>query len=343
MEEVLTRLQRALEIIQSTRAELRGHLVTSTATTHESSPPALPSDPAGGPPDHAPPPQTFNYQGERGQQIQEFLNWSDTRFETMVSQGSIETDYRFVPSGEPVWGHPNQYRESLDKLAAGWPAEAFRQSRYFEVTPVPGDGLIVIDFWIAEDVSGVPGFDALGLAGDGRGPTTHPLSPDLAADDSRMMVVIDRETGRGMVTVSPTTVRVIDVPGSIDSLFNDPLFRKGTQYHDILTVPARPIEFGPNPGLTSGVHNNYFEINSSTDSISVDYDAINSVTAPTHLISVDGPLVLDRDASGQYHTSALTDVDAYPSIAVVQYLPDGTRQVIYSQENQPVIPGAVGD
>jgi len=276
--------------------------------------------------------------GELGGQLENLLTMSDNQFDKLVEQGSIDSDYRFTLSGEPVWGTGDD-RRSLDLLAAGHPAAAYRQTSFFEVEAVPGDGVVVVDFWIGDDVSGpiIPF-----LAGDGRG-YVDPLSGHLDLDDSRVTVIIDRENGRAMVTVSPTTIRTIDYPGSIESWLTDPLFQKGNEYTDHITVPARPIVLGPNPGLTSGVHDNYFQVISDGSTIRLDYDSINSVTAAGHVISVDGPIIIEHGDDGTFQVGEGHDPDNYPSIAVVQYLPDGSQQVVYQHDNEPVVPGAIGD
>lgn len=302
----------------SERARVQAEINRIDETLNAALPPEPPATPAG--------PEAFSHisEGHRGQLLTSFMGMEDDHFESMVSRGSFGEEWK-DSLGRPI---------TSANLENGFVAH--RQTRYFNVEAVPGDGIIVADFWIAEDSSG--GF----LAGDGRG-YVDPMNADLGLNDSRMTVMIDRETGRGMITVSPTTVRVVDVPGSLDSLINDPIFTSGTQYNDLITVPARPIVFGPNPGLTSGIHDNYFEINADGNSISIDYDSVNSVTAAAHMISVDGPIVIEHGTDGLFTTSSSNDPDAYPSIAVVQYLPDGTSNVVFSQENEPVIPGAIGD
>jgi len=280
------------------------------------------------------------FEGPRGELLADLMGMSDEAFQRRVNEGSIESDARFSLTGESVWGENGKstagrsHLDTLDLLAAGYPTSNYRTTRYFDVETVPGDGVVVVDFWISEDNSG--GF----LAGDGRG-YVDPMHPELGLDDSRLTIIIDRESGRGMVTLSPTTIRVVDYPGSIDSLISDPFWARGTQYNDLLTVPARPIELGPNPGLTSGVHDNYFQITSDQNSISIDYDSINSVTAPLHVVSVDGSLNIEKGEDGLYSPTSDNRLNAYPSIAVVQYLPDCTQHIIYEQENLPVIPGGL--
>ena len=66
------------------------------------------------------------------------------------------------------------------------------KTRFFQTVPCPGDGLIAIDFHIASEVSG--GF----LKGDNRAVDPDPLRLGKKPDSSRMVVVIDRESGRGL-------------------------------------------------------------------------------------------------------------------------------------------------
>jgi hypothetical protein len=67
---------------------------------------------------------------------------------------------------------------------------------YFPVEQAPGDGIVVVDFFIPQDRS-------LVLRGDDR-ELQDPVQPDLELTDSRVTLVLDRESGRGMVTQSET-------------------------------------------------------------------------------------------------------------------------------------------
>jgi len=206
-----------------------------------------------------------------------------------------------------------------------------RQTRYFETEAHPGDGVLVTEFVIQEESSGP-------LAGDGRPLTDDPLGEELPLDDSRVVVVLDRETGRGVVTVSSSETSVNIVP-RVTPVLDNP----GGVPFDVRLEPAhadaRPIEFDGRD-LTDIVPNNYFEIDASADNVRIDYDVINPLTAPTQVISVDGPIVLERGANGRFEVGEGHSPDLYPAVAVTQYLPDGTRHTPYFETGKNVYEGA---
>jgi hypothetical protein len=227
--------------------------------------------------------QRIFQQGERGALVESFVPLAEDEFNDLVARGSIV-------------GNDG------------------RQTRYFNTASQPGDGLIVADFVIQENRSGPP---PIALDGDNRPLDNDPLRAELALDDSRMTVIIDRETGRGVINVSPSGM-VIGPDG----------------------VTARPIVFDKNESH-GNVPDNYFDISAAGDGIRIDYDAINSITAYGRAISVDGPIVLRRGDDGLFETSPASDADRYPAIVVTQYTPNGDRHVAYRDEGRGVIPGAL--
>ena len=68
--------------------------------------------------------------------------------------------------------------------------------RYFQVDPAPGEGVLVYDYYI-------PFESSLFLKGDDRG-VADPLLGPYGQDRSRITVIIDRETGRGVVMQTET-------------------------------------------------------------------------------------------------------------------------------------------
>ena len=77
--------------------------------------------------------------------------------------------------------------------------------RFFTVEPVPGRGVVAFDFFI-------PSENSNGFAGDDRPEEgTDILRDDLPLNDSRVMIVIDFETGRGVIVQSETH---LDGPGA---------------------------------------------------------------------------------------------------------------------------------
>lgn len=226
----------------------------------------------------------FSGAGERGEFVARISESSSKEFNDLVEAGSITQDN-------------------------------LRQTRYFYTEAVPGDGLIVAEFVIQEEISG--GF----LRGDGRGLTNDPLDENLSLDDSRVFIVLDRETGRGAVTVSGSEAQL---PWPLNG---------GVEWG------ARPISFEERE-LDEVIPNNYFNIDASEDLIRIDYDSINSITAPIQVISVDGPIVLERDANGEFKVSSENSPDLYPAISVTQYRPNEGLTNLYFEEGTNVLEGA---
>ena len=240
------------------------------------------------------------FQGERGELFESVAAPSDAGFDDLIERGSIRGD-----EGS--------------------------QTRYFETEAHPGDGVIVTELVIFEEASGP-------LAGDDRAITDHPLGETLPLDASRVLVVIDRESGRGVVHVSPSETSIPIVPHAepvLDGRGGWPIDVRLEPLH----ADARPIEFGER-GWSDPIPNNYFEIDASADRIHIQYDAINPITAPTQGISVDGPIVLERDGDGRLRTTGENSPDLYPQVAVTQYLPDGSRESLYSERGLNVYEGA---
>ncbi|MEM7042787.1 MAG: hypothetical protein AAF543_08245 [Pseudomonadota bacterium] len=244
--------------------------------------------------------------GERSDLFDSVASPSDAEFSSLVDEGSIAQ-----PGG--------------------------RQTRYFDTHAQPGDGVIVTEFVIQEERSG--GF----LVGDGRDITDDPLGTDLPLDASRMIVIVDRETGRGVITVSPSAATF-----PVDVNIRPNIWARPGQFPIDVNVDnevgARPIN------LESGkfsnylpehlIPENYFGIQADADNLRIDYDAVNSVTAFGQAISVDGPIVLERGADGQLTLGGDHSPDLYPAVAVTQYTPDGERRSIYFEEGRNVFEGA---
>ena len=217
-----------------------------------------------------------------------------------------------------------------------------RQTHYFTTPAHEGDGLIVAEFVIQEETSG------FFLHGDDRQITDDPLeldpaTPHYTLDQSRMIMVIDRDSGRGVITSSGTHA-VVPVDLNVDYVYpGNPggfPFQANVDNH----VGSRPIEIGSN-GIGDFIPNdfipeNYFNIEADADNIRIEYDAVNSVTAPLHQISVDGPIVLERGENGTFVTADGHDPDLYPAIAVTQYPTDGERVTVYHEEGKNVFEGA---
>jgi hypothetical protein len=228
------------------------------------------------------------------------------------------------PRGELLAGVTAPDEDAFDALTARATiyGDDGSASRYFRVAPAPGDGVLVVDFFIRQDRSGP-------LLGDDRG-FTDPLRGGVPLDGSRMILVIDRETGRGVLRVA----RTCTVSAFGRSFCNE----------------ARPLTFDLGDRLADdpehdatgeGINidaTNRFEITGDGEGVSVRYDALNSVTPL--VVSVDGRMELRRGADGVYEL-AEEDRDDYPAIGVYQYLPDGRYVVIDEAPGVDVVPGAL--
>lgn len=196
--------------------------------------------------------------------------------------------------------------------------EGNRNRRYFQVPPSPGDGVIVMDYYIPTDSSG--GL----LKGDGRG-TVDPLLGDASLDESRLVIVIDRETGRGVITQSQTCAADWVPGGYCES-------PRPIEIRDPQTTP----QINPLPGPQGA---NEFRVDGGDGTLEVEYDALNSVTPVA--ISVDGQVEFERGEDGTYAKGEDTR-DPYPQIVTGQYRPgDGPDPgIIDEKEDEGVFQGA---
>jgi hypothetical protein len=189
---------------------------------------------------------------------------------------------------------------------------------YFQVEPVPGGGVVVMDFFIDSAFSGP-------LAGDDRG-HADPFGGDLSMADSRIMLVIDLETGRGQIVQSESC------------------FAGGGPCNE-----PRPIAFdgsaivddGGNDATGEGINldiTNQFDIGSTAEGIRIDYDALNSITPAG---SIDGGVTVVVDPDGPAVGLADDDREHYPSIGTYHYPPGGGTEVIEQRGQEGVLCGAI--
>jgi hypothetical protein len=193
--------------------------------------------------------------------------------------------------------------------------EGGRNRRYFQVPPSPGDGLIVQDFFIPTASSG--GL----LAGDDRD-TVDPLLGDASLDDSRIVVVIDRETGRGVITQSETCTA-----GPL------PDYCEGARPIELRDPRLEP-QGNPFPGQAP----QEFRVEAGDGYVEIEYDALNSITP--FGVSVDGTVRFERGEDGGYE-KVEDSRDPYPRIVTGQYRPGEEGGIIDETDDQPVFPGAL--
>ena len=187
--------------------------------------------------------------------------------------------------------------------------------RFFDVSPEPGRGVLALDFFI-------PSENSDGFRGDGRPEEgTDVLNSDLGLDDSRVMIVIDFETGRGVIVQSETHM---DGPWGVGGA-NEP----------------RPISLNGDRGAWENMGGidvdmtNQIDFSSDEDGVHLDWDILNSITPL--IISVDGDVDFTEGSDGFLESDDFTNqgrVDRYPQIQAWQYLPDGSSREIARNDYQ---------
>lgn len=221
---------------------------------------------------------------ERGELVDSLVSGSEADYDALVAQGTVEDD--------------GQNR------------------RYFRVAPSPGDGIIAMDYFI-------PGDSSLFLKGDDRG-TADPLLGEYGLDRSRVVVVIDRESGRGVIYQSRTCT--ISAPG-VGAYCENPRPIE-------LRQPRTRPQINPIPGPQAP---NEFGVDADGSSIALDYDALNSITPIG--ISVDGHVRLERGDDGYYRVTE-DSRDRYPRIVTSQYPPGKDGKIIDETDDENVLVGA---
>lgn len=193
--------------------------------------------------------------------------------------------------------------------------------RFFRVPPQPGRGVVALDFFI-------PDANSDGFRGDNRPEAgTNVLRSDLGVDKSRVMVVIDYETGRAVVTQTETN---LDIHGV--GYANEP----------------RPTSINGDRGqwaYQGGLdvdETNQLNVHSDAGGVRLSWDMLNSISPL--VVSVDGDVTLTEGADGFLHTGDFGNqgkVDRYPEVQAWQYLPDGREREIgrndYNGGHNPVI------
>lgn len=191
---------------------------------------------------------------------------------------------------------------------------------YFRLENPPGGGVVVMDYFIDSSTSG------LVLRGDDRD-HLDPLRDGLTVDESRMVLVVDLETGRGQVLVSETCTSGVSVcneprPNVVDgSFWSD----------DTGTRPVIPIL--PNDYDIA----NQFTFGDAENGFSLDYDALNGIIP---VGSVDGRITVHVGEDGQLRIGE-DDRDDYPSIGTYYYTEPGQTQVVQQRGQESVVCGAL--
>ena len=218
--------------------------------------------------------------GPRGETLADLVIPTDAAFADLVGQGTIQLD----------GGALNR--------------------RYFQIPPAPGQGILVMDLFI-------PGASAGPLKGDDRGFADPLRDPDLTDEDSRVIVMIDRETGRGVIVQTESCTvsafgrdfcnepRPISINGDLGLIEND-------SENDVT-----------GEGVNLDVTNNY-DVTVEGDGVRLDYESRNSVSP---FPAISGDITLQPDDDGRLSITE-DDRDGFPAYATHQYLPGQEDNVI---------------
>lgn len=188
--------------------------------------------------------------------------------------------------------------------------------RYFRIPPSPGDGIVAMDYFIPAD-------NSLFLKGDGRD-TEDPLLGNAGLDRSRVVVILDRETGRGVIYQSQTCTVSAPAVGAYCEKPRPIALRR----------PRRRPQINPIPGPQAPSE---YDLQAGDGSLELTYDVLNSVTPVG--ISVDGTVRLERGGDGFYEVTRDTR-DTYPRIVIGQYRPGEGDKIIHESDDDSVLVGA---
>ena len=186
--------------------------------------------------------------------------------------------------------------------------------RYFQVPPAPGQGILVMDLFI-------PGESAGPLKGDGRDFENPLRNPDLEETDSRVTVIIDRETGRGVIVQTQSCTVSVFGAGFCNEA--RPIGING----DLGLIENDPENDATGEGINLDVVNNY-NVSADGDGIHLDYESRNSVSP---IPAISGDVTFQPDADGDLSITH-DDRDNFPAYATYQYQPGEPDHVIEHNE-----------
>jgi hypothetical protein len=222
--------------------------------------------------------------GPRGETLASMVAPTDAEFADLVARGTIQLD----------GGASNR--------------------RYFQIPPAPGQGILAMDLFI-------PGSSAGPLKGDDRDFADPLRDPNLTDTDSRVIVIIDRETGRGMIVQAESCT----VSAFGGDFCNEP--RPISINGDLGLIENDSENDATGEGVNLDVTNNY-NIHADGDGFRIDYESRNSVS-PVPAIS--GDLTFQPDEDGRLEITE-DDRDGFPAYATHQYRPGESDNVIEQRE-----------
>ena len=167
----------------------------------------------------------------------------------------------------------------------------------------------------------IPGSSAGPLKGDDRDFADPLRDPDLEVGDSRVLLIIDRETGRGMIVQSETCTvsafgrdfcnepRPISINGDLGTFEND-------SENDVT-----------GEGINIDMTNSY-DLAPDGDGVRIGYESRNSVSP---FPAISGDLTFQPDDDGELDITS-DDRDGFPAYATYQYQPGEADNVIEERE-----------
>ena len=180
--------------------------------------------------------------------------------------------------------------------------------RYFQVPPEPGQGILVMDLFI-------PGESAGPLSGDDRGFANPLRDPALGITDSRGMIVIDRETGRGVIVQSESCTASAGGRSSATSRGRS----RSTATSGFFENDSENDATGE--GVNIDVVNGY-DVHADGDGVRIEYESRNSVSP---FPAISGDLTFQPGDDGRLDITE-DDRDGFPAYATYQYRPGERRQ-----------------
>jgi hypothetical protein len=222
--------------------------------------------------------------GPRGETLADLVTPTDDEFADLVGHGTIQLD------------------------------DGALNRRYFQIPPEPRQGVLVMDLFI-------PGASAGPLKGDDRGFADPLRDPDLTDSGSRVIIMIDRETGRGVVVQSETCTR----SAFGQSFCNEP--RPISINGDLGLIENDGGNDITGEGINLDVTNNY-DVTADGDGVRLDYESRNSVSP---FPAISGDVTLQPDDDGRLSITE-DDRDGFPAYSTHQYLPGQEDNVIEQRD-----------
>ena len=186
--------------------------------------------------------------------------------------------------------------------------------RYFQVPPEPGQGILVMDLFI-------PGASAGPLSGDDRGFANPLRDPALGITDSRGMIVIDRETGRGVIVQSESCTASVGGGSSATS--------RGRSRSTATSASSRTTPRTTPPARAST--STWSTATTCTRTATACGSSTSRATACRPFPAISGDLTFQPGDDGRLEITE-DDRDGFPAYATYQYRPGERDTVIEHRE-----------